>query len=226
MQRPQPVARGQGWLCVYMDVHASGSRSLPTKWTRPLFQGRTGCGWHDIVTCQRLVIVLVVIFFLHYQWKMKTWKRYFLCQPRHLLTVIADCNVKIIVALFCVASFSMFVGHFVRRWSFRQHSRQQRGHRGQLAARHRFHGQSCLVNQCWTSWNSRRLCQFRYVLCRLLLSRFAMPQRNSAIGVVSVCLSRVSVNTQNIESKLIYWWYSFRRHVAQGFRIFRQNIIP
>jgi len=30
------------------------------KCTRPLFQGRTGCGgrpsgWHDIVTCQRLV---------------------------------------------------------------------------------------------------------------------------------------------------------------------------
>ena len=35
--------------------------SLPSaKCTRPLFQGRTGCdgrpsGWHDIVTCQRLV---------------------------------------------------------------------------------------------------------------------------------------------------------------------------
>ena len=107
-------------LCVYMDVHASGSRSLPraatatlsstycdacsssglstivikfsifsdlanflvsrpnsveygnsktttflhsAKCTRPLFQGRTGCGgrpsgwgWHDIVTCQRLVL--------------------------------------------------------------------------------------------------------------------------------------------------------------------------
>ena len=28
-QWPQPVARGQGWLCVYMDVYASGSRSLP-----------------------------------------------------------------------------------------------------------------------------------------------------------------------------------------------------
>jgi len=117
-QWPQPVARGQGWLYVStMDVHASGSRSLPraatlssTYWwclqlvivcqvpssnfpyfrtplanfllsrpnsveygnsktttllpsakcTRPLFQGRTGCGgrlsgWHDIVTCQRLV---------------------------------------------------------------------------------------------------------------------------------------------------------------------------
>lgn len=160
------------------------------------------------------------------QWNMKTRKRYFICQHSRSPTLIADCNVKLIVALFCVASFRMFVGHLFPRWSFRQHSRQQRRHRGQLAARHRFHGQSCLVNQCWTSWNSRRLCQFRYVLCRLLLSRFAMPQRNSAIGVVSVCLSRVSVNTQNIESKLIYWWYSFRRHVAQGFRIFRQNIIP
>ena len=106
-------------LCVYMDVHASGSRSLPymllhsllptddacrssslsttvikfsityfrtplanfllsrpnsvengnsktttllhsAKCTRSLFQGRTGCrrrpsGWHDIVTCHRLV---------------------------------------------------------------------------------------------------------------------------------------------------------------------------
>ena len=97
-------------LCVYMDVHAPGSRSLPraatlfsTYWwclplvcqrpssnfpyfrtplanfllsrpnsveygnsktttllhsakcTRPLFQCRTGCGGHDIVTCQRLV---------------------------------------------------------------------------------------------------------------------------------------------------------------------------
>jgi len=37
---------------------------LPSaKCTRPLFQGRTGCGgrpsgWHDIVTCQRLVVVL------------------------------------------------------------------------------------------------------------------------------------------------------------------------
>jgi len=36
---------------------------LPSaKCTRPLFQGRTGCGgrpsgWHDIVTCQRLVVV-------------------------------------------------------------------------------------------------------------------------------------------------------------------------
>jgi len=36
---------------------------LPSaKCTRPLFQGRTGCdgrpsGWHDIVTCQRLVFV-------------------------------------------------------------------------------------------------------------------------------------------------------------------------
>jgi len=31
-QWPQPVVRGQGWLyvsCVYMDVHVSGSRSLP-----------------------------------------------------------------------------------------------------------------------------------------------------------------------------------------------------
>jgi len=28
-QWPQPVAHGQGLLCVYMDVHASGSRSLP-----------------------------------------------------------------------------------------------------------------------------------------------------------------------------------------------------
>ena len=33
------------------------------KCTRPLFQGRTGCGgrpsgWHDIVTCQRLVLCL------------------------------------------------------------------------------------------------------------------------------------------------------------------------
>ena len=38
---------------------------LPSaKCTRPLFQGRTGCdglpsGWHDIVTCQRLVINLI-----------------------------------------------------------------------------------------------------------------------------------------------------------------------
>ena len=39
---------------------------LPSaKCTRPLFQGRTGCGgrpsgpgWHDIVTCQRLVVLL------------------------------------------------------------------------------------------------------------------------------------------------------------------------
>ena len=102
-------------LCVYVDVHASGSRSLlhsllptddacsssslsttvikfsifpdPTrklsalppelrieygnskttllhsaKCTRPLFQGRNHCGgcpsgWHDIVTCQRLVLL-------------------------------------------------------------------------------------------------------------------------------------------------------------------------
>ena len=38
---------------------------LPSaKCTRPLFQGRTGCGgrpsgWHDIVTCQRLVFIIV-----------------------------------------------------------------------------------------------------------------------------------------------------------------------
>jgi len=40
---------------------------LPSaKCTRPLFQGRTGCGgrpsgWHDIVTCQRLVIIIIII---------------------------------------------------------------------------------------------------------------------------------------------------------------------
>jgi len=39
---------------------------LPSaKCTRPLFQGRTGCGgrssgWHDIVTCQRLVLHSVI----------------------------------------------------------------------------------------------------------------------------------------------------------------------
>ena len=39
---------------------------LPSaKCTRPLFQGRTGCygrpsGWHDIVTCQRLVYSILV----------------------------------------------------------------------------------------------------------------------------------------------------------------------
>jgi len=37
------------------------------KCTRPFFQGRTGCGgrppgWHDIVTCQRLVVLIFVIF--------------------------------------------------------------------------------------------------------------------------------------------------------------------
>jgi len=108
-------------VCVYMDVHASGSRSLPraatlyllmmpaarlvcqrpssnfpyfrtqltnfllsrphfveygnsktttllpsAKCTRPVFQGRTGCGWrpsgwHDIVTCQRLVCYLLLL---------------------------------------------------------------------------------------------------------------------------------------------------------------------
>jgi len=118
-QWPQPVAVDVDRAdCVYMDVHASGSRSLPraatalfyllmmpvarlvcqrpssnfpyfrtplanfllsrrpnyveygnsktttllpsAKCTRPLFQGRIGCGgrpsgWHDIVTYQRLV---------------------------------------------------------------------------------------------------------------------------------------------------------------------------
>jgi len=40
---------------------------LPSaKCTRPLFQGRTGCGgrpsgWHDIVTYQRLVIIIIII---------------------------------------------------------------------------------------------------------------------------------------------------------------------
>jgi len=40
---------------------------LPSaKCTRPLFQGRTGCGgrpsgWHDIVTCQRLVILIITM---------------------------------------------------------------------------------------------------------------------------------------------------------------------
>jgi len=34
---------------------------LPSaKCTRPLFRGRTGCGWHDIVTCQRLVRFFVI----------------------------------------------------------------------------------------------------------------------------------------------------------------------
>jgi len=38
---------------------------LPSaKCTRPLFQGRTGCGgrpsgWHDIVTCQHLVVTVL-----------------------------------------------------------------------------------------------------------------------------------------------------------------------
>jgi len=41
------------------------------KRTRPLFQGRTGCGgrpsgWHDIVTCQRLVIIIT--FFCYHDW--------------------------------------------------------------------------------------------------------------------------------------------------------------
>jgi len=116
---PSPVGRAGLTVCVYTDVHASGSRSLPcaatlssiglllmmpaarlvcqrpssnfpyfrtplanfllsrpnsveygnsktttllpsAKCTRPLCQGRTGrggrpSGWHDIVTCQRLV---------------------------------------------------------------------------------------------------------------------------------------------------------------------------
>jgi len=40
---------------------------LPSaKCTRPLFQGRTGCsgrpsGWHDIVTCQRLVVLKITL---------------------------------------------------------------------------------------------------------------------------------------------------------------------
>jgi len=40
---------------------------LPSaKCTRPLFQGQTGCGgrpsgWHDIVTCQRLVIIIIIL---------------------------------------------------------------------------------------------------------------------------------------------------------------------
>ena len=40
---------------------------LPSaKCTRPLFQGRTGCGgrpsgWHDIVTCQHLVAIITII---------------------------------------------------------------------------------------------------------------------------------------------------------------------
>ena len=48
------------------SVEYSNSKTttlLPSaKCTRPLFQGRTGCGgrpagWHDIVTCQRLVFL-------------------------------------------------------------------------------------------------------------------------------------------------------------------------
>jgi len=45
---------------------------LPSaKCTRPLFQGRTGCGgrpsgWHDIVTCQRLVGLVTLIFDIFY----------------------------------------------------------------------------------------------------------------------------------------------------------------
>jgi len=43
---------------------------LPSaKCTRPLFQGRTGCGgrpsgWHDVVTCQRLVINYSLLWLL------------------------------------------------------------------------------------------------------------------------------------------------------------------
>ena len=46
---------------------------LSAKCTRPLFQGRTGCGgrssgWHDIVTCQRLVLSseLCFIFYIYF----------------------------------------------------------------------------------------------------------------------------------------------------------------
>ena len=44
---------------------------LPSaKCTRPLFQGRTGCGgrpssWHDIVTCQRLVVINLDLHYKH-----------------------------------------------------------------------------------------------------------------------------------------------------------------
>jgi len=55
--------------------------SLPSaKCTRPLLQGRTACGgrpsgWHDIVTCQRLVIIEEVDNFQlseNYKWELKT----------------------------------------------------------------------------------------------------------------------------------------------------------
>ena len=48
----------------YGNSKTTTSTLLPSaKCTRPLFQGRTGCGgrpsgWHDIVTCQRLVFYL------------------------------------------------------------------------------------------------------------------------------------------------------------------------
>jgi len=43
------------------------------KCTRPLFQGRTGCGgrpsaWHDIVTCQRLVCEVMCMQYFENEW--------------------------------------------------------------------------------------------------------------------------------------------------------------
>jgi len=52
---------------------------LPSaKCTRPLFQGRTGCGgrpsgWHDIVTCQRLVLVYVCSCFKFMNMNLNLW---------------------------------------------------------------------------------------------------------------------------------------------------------
>jgi len=77
---------------------------LPSaKCTRPLFQGRTGCGgrpsgWHDIVTCQRLVALC---------YSMQYLLLIMLCRPNFYMCVLRDstfsCNLHIAAGCFASA---------------------------------------------------------------------------------------------------------------------------
>jgi len=68
------------------------------KCTRPLFQGRTGCGgrppgWHDIVTCQRLVVL--------------EFKQIHVCTcmcASCMPTILGCCKWPTTYSLFCVLS--------------------------------------------------------------------------------------------------------------------------
>jgi len=71
--------------------------------------------------------------------------------------------------VFGVVLLSVFAGHFVRRWLFRQHTRHKRPSRWQLDARNQLYGQSSFLDQYWSIWDACWCCQLRYVNHRCLV---------------------------------------------------------